>query len=136
MALEANRPSTPPEMATTEQRLLGSLNIPPNPAFSGPVVTFDDSSSWKLTKPLSKLAYQQVNSPFEARQVFLCELLEDKEGVYEGISEAVIKSKYQYVNIGKSRHYTHSMPADTQNQGPRHQGEYRQLPSNGRGVHR
>jgi len=65
-----------------------------NGGFLGTVIRLNGGSCWKLTKALSKIAYQQRQPPFEARQVFTCVCLEDPDHNYDGIKEAVMKVKY------------------------------------------
>ncbi|KAF2006571.1 hypothetical protein P154DRAFT_559103 [Amniculicola lignicola CBS 123094] len=63
--------------------------------WEGCSVQFSDGSFWKLTKPLSKTAYQQVNPPFEGRRVFTCVCVKDPNHKYTNINEAAVKVKYQ-----------------------------------------
>ncbi|KAF2751240.1 hypothetical protein M011DRAFT_455281 [Sporormia fimetaria CBS 119925] len=66
-------------------------------SFEGSIVTFQDGSRWKITKPLSQRAYQQNDAPFEARQVFTCVCIDDPNNAHSETDkrEAVMKIKYQ-----------------------------------------
>lgn len=70
-------------------------DVAENTGFANHTVSLTDGSRWKILAPLSKRKYQQVVPPCEATQVFTCVCVEDPRRDYEGISEAVIKVKYQ-----------------------------------------
>lgn len=87
-----------PVIECSEEYLQTSATLPENHGYSKSVIRFKNGSRWKIKEPLSERRYQQANLPFEARQVFACVCLEDPNGRYRGIQEAVMKVKYQYAH--------------------------------------
>lgn len=86
-----------PYRAGLTSDFLNEVPVPiENGGFLGTVIRFKDGSCWKLTKALSKTAYQRRQPPFEARQVFTCVCMKDPHHNYDGIKEAVMKVRYQY----------------------------------------
>ena len=65
--------------------------------FEGLIVHLADKSQWEIMEPLSEPKYQDVIAPCEATQVFTCICVEDPQGAWTEVPEAVVKVKYQYV---------------------------------------
>ncbi|KAF2681114.1 hypothetical protein K458DRAFT_256979, partial [Lentithecium fluviatile CBS 122367] len=63
--------------------------------FIGSIVQFEDGSSWELTRALSHTKWQREQPPYEATQVFECELRCGSENNYDNNLVAVIKMKCQ-----------------------------------------
>jgi hypothetical protein len=82
--------------STSAPSVLHRKGQPSTFKLKGAEIPFEDGSWWKLTKELSPTKDQLIMAPFEARTVWLCECVEDPEGLYSGAErEAVIKIKYQ-----------------------------------------
>jgi len=88
--------SAPPILLTTGN---GRRSTPPAHGNNllGSLIEFADGTTWILTKALSHAKYQRAYPPFEARQVFECDLVNDFDNLFPRIKKAVIKVKYQYM---------------------------------------
>jgi hypothetical protein len=63
--------------------------------FLGAIVRFDDHSSWKLERAVSKVKYQQGEPPYEGTQVFVATCIRDPRDTHSGIRDAIVKVKFQ-----------------------------------------
>ncbi|KAI4607423.1 hypothetical protein J4E83_009606 [Alternaria metachromatica] len=63
-----------------------------NNPYVGKMFRITDNSRWKILAPLSKLQFQDVHSPCEARQVYTCVCL---DGPWKDLGECVVKVKFQ-----------------------------------------
>jgi hypothetical protein len=78
------RRTTPPERHRDERA-----------GFLGAIVRFDDHSSWKLERAVSKVKYQQGEPPYEGTQVFVATCIRDPRDTHSGIRDAIVKVKFQ-----------------------------------------
>jgi hypothetical protein len=71
----------PSELSTSNERRAGSPKREQNQraGFLGATVRFDDHSSWKLERAVSKVKYQQGEPPYEGTQVFDAMCIRDRE---------------------------------------------------------
>lgn len=75
---------------------VGSLKTVHNgDGLSGATISFPNGSTWKLTRPLIGVKYQQEIPPFEARQVFECARICKSHEPGTGEETAIVKIKYQ-----------------------------------------
>ncbi|KAF3002450.1 hypothetical protein E8E13_004785 [Curvularia kusanoi] len=75
---------------------LGSLDIVCGAnELTGAIMHLPNGSSWRLTKPLIRVKYQQAQPPFEARQVFECSRIFKPQELRTGEETAIVKVKHQ-----------------------------------------
>ncbi|KAH7086529.1 hypothetical protein FB567DRAFT_444307 [Paraphoma chrysanthemicola] len=63
--------------------------------FLNTVIRLSDGSSWKLVNSLSHAKYQQMQPPFEAREVFESVCVHDPNEIHSGAGSAIVKVKFQ-----------------------------------------